>query len=124
MRHLTYWAVLAGCLVGTAWLEVVLRTRVYRRWRRLLGTIVPVVALFMVWDWYAVWHRQWTFDAASTTGWLLPGGIPVEELGFFVVVPICSVLAFEAVRAVRGWPGGDEPPPAASPPPAPARSAQ
>jgi hypothetical protein len=27
---------------------------------------------------------------------------------FFVVVPICSVLAYEAVRTVRGWPGGDE----------------
>jgi hypothetical protein len=27
---------------------------------------------------------------------------------FFLVIPICSVLALEAVRRVRGWPVGDE----------------
>ena len=110
MRHLTYGAVLVGCLLGTAWLEVVVRTRVYRRWRRLLLTLAPVVAVFVLWDWYAVGRRQWTFDPAQTVGWLLPGALPVEELAFFVVVPVCAVLAYEAVRAVRGWPGGDEPP--------------
>ncbi len=108
MRHLTYLAVLAACLLGTAWLEVVVRTRVYRRWRRLLLTLAPVVVLFSLWDWYAVAHRQWTFDPAQTIGRVLPGGIPVEELAFFVVVPLCAVLAYEAVRAVRGWSGGDE----------------
>ena len=40
----------------------------------------------------------------------MPGRVPVEELLFFVVVPVCAVLAHEAVRAVRGWPGGDERP--------------
>jgi hypothetical protein len=29
--------------------------------------------------------------------------VPVEELLFFVVVPTCAVLAFEAVRRVKGW---------------------
>jgi hypothetical protein len=38
----------------------------------------------------------------------LPGGLPLEELLFFAVVPTCAVLAYEAVRTVRGWPGGDE----------------
>jgi len=110
VRHLTYLGVLAFCLLGTAWLEIFVRTRVYRRWRRLLLTLAPVVAVFLLWDWYAVAHGQWTFDPDRTTGWLLPGSVPVEELGFFVVVPVCAVLAYEAVRAVRGWPGGDEPP--------------
>lgn len=110
MRHLTYLAVLAGCLLGTVWLEVVVRTRVYRRWRRLLLALLPVVAVFVAWDAYAVAHHHWSFDPAQTTGSQVPGGIPVEELLFFVVVPICSVLAYEAVRAVRGWPGGDEKP--------------
>lgn len=110
MRHLTYLAVLAGCLLGTVWLEVVVRTRVYRRSRRLLLTLLPVVVVFVLWDGYAVAHHHWSFDRAQTTGWQVPAEIPVEELLFFVVVPICSVLAYEAVRAVRGWPGGDEKP--------------
>jgi hypothetical protein len=32
----------------------------------------------------------------------------LEELLFFLVIPICAVLALEAVRRVRGWPLGDE----------------
>lgn len=46
----------------------------------------------------------------QTTGVLLPGHLPLEEALYFVVIPTCAVLGFEAVRAVRGWPAGDEPP--------------
>ena len=108
MSHLAYLAVLAACLAGTGWLEVALHTRVYRRWQRLLLTLAPVLVVFTAWDVYAIARGQWTFDRARTTGVLLPGRLPLEELAFFVVIPVCSVLAFEAVRAVRGWPGGDE----------------
>ena len=31
---------------------------------------------------------------------LLPGRLPLEELLFFLVVPVCAILGFEAVRAV------------------------
>ena len=38
-------------------------------------------------------------------------GVPIEELLFFVVVPLASILTLEAVRSVRGWGVGDEPRP-------------
>ena len=108
MSHLAYLGVLAACLAGTAWLEVVLHTGVYRRWRRLLLTLAPVLVVFVAWDVYAIARHQWTFDPRRTTGIVLPGRLPVEELLFFVVIPICAVLSFEAVRRVRRWPAGDE----------------
>ena len=74
----------------------------------LLLTLLPVVAVFVVWDLYAIAAGHWTFDSHQTLGVELPGGLPLDELLFFVVVPICSVLAYEAVRVVRSWPGGDE----------------
>jgi lycopene cyclase domain-containing protein len=107
VSHLGYLGMLAFCLVGTAWLELVLGVRVYRRWRRLLLSLLPVVPVFVVWDLYAIAHGHWHFDPAQTTGVLLPGSLPLEELLFFVVVPVCAVLTLEAVRAVRGWPVGD-----------------
>jgi lycopene cyclase domain-containing protein len=100
--------VLAFCLLGTLPLELWLKVGVYRRWRRLLLTLLPVVAVFVVWDLSAIAAGHWSFDDAQTLGVELPGGLPLEELLFFVVVPICAVLAYEAVRTVRGWPGGDE----------------
>jgi lycopene cyclase domain-containing protein len=98
MAHLTYLAVLIGCLLGAVWLEPVLRVGVLRQWRRLLLTLVPVVFLFGGWDLAAIAARHWTFDRAQTTGILLPGRLPLEELLFFVVVPVCAILGFEAVR--------------------------
>jgi lycopene cyclase domain-containing protein len=103
VRHLAYLAVLAFCLLGTLPLEVWLGVRVYRQPRRLLLTLLPVVAVFYLWDVYAIAADHWTFDPAQTVGLVLPGGVPVEELLFFVVVPTCAVLAFEAVRRVKGW---------------------
>ena len=108
MRHLAYVGVLAFCLLGTLPLELWLGVRVYRRPRRLVLALLPVLVVFVVWDLYAVHAGHWSFDPAQTLGWTLPGGLPVEEILFFVVVPVCSVLAFEAVRTVRGWPAGDE----------------
>ena len=103
MRHLAYLAVLAFCLLGTLPLELWLGVRVYRQPRRLLLTLLPVVAVFYLWDVYAIAADHWYFDPAQTVGLVLPGGVPVEELLFFVVVPTCAVLAFEAVRRVKGW---------------------
>lgn len=98
MAHLTYLAVLAGCLLGAVWLEPVLRVGVLRQWRRLLLTLVPVVLVFGGWDVAAIAAHHWSYDRAQTTGVLLPGRLPLEELLFFIVVPVCAVLGFEAVR--------------------------
>jgi lycopene cyclase domain-containing protein len=108
MGRLTYLAVLVGCLLAALWLEPVLRVNVLRRWRRLVLTVLPVVLVFSAWDVAAISAGHWTFDPAQTTGLLLPGGLPVDEVLFFLTVPVCAILGFEAVRAVLRRPAGDE----------------
>jgi lycopene cyclase domain-containing protein len=103
---LTYLALLAGCLVVTAPLELVLRVRVYARWRRVLLAVLPEFTVFVVWVLYAIAQGHWDYSDELTLGVRLPGGIPVEEVLFFLVVPLCSVLALEAVRRVTGWDAG------------------
>ncbi len=105
----TYMALLAGCLALTAPLELLLRVRVYARWRRLLVAVAPEFAVFVVWVLYAIAQGHWDYSATLTLGVRLPGGIPVEEVLFFLVVPLCSVLALEAVRKVTGWDAGYPP---------------
>jgi len=107
---LAYLGVLAFILLATGWLEIVLRTRVYRRWKRLLITIAVPVVVFVIWDLYAISAGHWGFDSDTTTGIVLPGNLPIEELLFFIVIPIASILSLEAVRSVKGWPVGDEQP--------------
>jgi lycopene cyclase domain-containing protein len=110
VSRFAYVAVLVFVLVGTGWLELLLRTRVYARWRRLALTLVPVVAVFCLWDLYAIAAGHWTFDVERTTGIVFPGGLPLDEVLFFVVVPIASLLTLEAVRSVKRWEVGDEAP--------------
>ncbi|MEO6502239.1 MAG: lycopene cyclase domain-containing protein [Jatrophihabitantaceae bacterium] len=109
MRQLSYAAVLAACVLGTLPLELVLRVRVYARWRRLLAALVPGLVLGVAWDQYAVRSGHWHFDPRSVIGLDL-FGLPLEEVLFFVVIPICAILTLEAVARRRpGWTIGDEP---------------
>jgi len=103
-----YLLVLLGCLLGTLPLEIVLGVRVYRRWPRLALALLPVVVVFVAWDIAAIAAGHWHYDTGQLSGITLPGRLPVEELLFFLVVPTCAILGFEAVRVVRGWPAGDE----------------
>lgn len=108
MGQYSYVAVLVFVLVGSGWLEIALRTRVFRRPRRLLLTVIPVTLPFLIWDAYAISQGHWWFDTDRILGVYLPGEIPLDELLFFILIPIASILTLEAVRSVRGWPAGDE----------------
>lgn len=97
---MTYAWVLAFIVVGSGWLELVLRTRVFRRWKRLLVTLVVVCVPFLIWDVYAISVGHWWFDPAQLVGVKLPGGVPLEEFLFFPVVALAAILTLEAVRSV------------------------
>lgn len=106
MGHWTYLILLLACLSATVPLEFIFRLRVLRRPVPLAASLLPELALFLSWDLYAIHRHQWTYDLARIIGILLPGGLPLEELLFFAVVPVCAVLTFEAVkscRALRAW---------------------
>lgn len=102
MSHFAYLAAMAACLLITLPLELVLGARVYRQPRRLLLSVLPIAALFVLWDLVAIRRGHWWFDPEKTTGIVLPGGLPLEELVFFLVIPICGLLTYEAVGIVLG----------------------
>ncbi len=100
MAHLTYLGVLLACVIGTLPLEFGYRARVWRRIRRTAVSVLPVAAVFLVWDYLAAGAGWWSFDPGYLTG-LWVGGLPIEELLFFVVIPVCGILTLEGVRHVK-----------------------
>ena len=62
--------------------------------------ILPVAAVFVLWDYLATAAGWWWFDDQYLTGVFL-GPLPLEELMFFLVIPICGLLTFEAVRRLK-----------------------
>lgn len=95
-----YLVLLGLCVLITLPLELVLGARVYRQPRRLLRALAPVVVVFVAWDLLGVARGHWWYAPDRILGIHLPGGLPLEELLFFLVVPICGLLTLEGVRAV------------------------
>lgn len=96
-------------VVGSFWLEVVLKVGVLRRAKRLFLSIAPVSFLFLIWDAYAIRQGHWYFDKNQILGLIGPFDIPLEEFLFFIIIPIASVMTIEAVRTVKKhWIVGDE----------------
>jgi lycopene cyclase domain-containing protein len=59
--------------------------------------VLPVALVFLVWDAIAIAGGVWKFDPAFMTGLRLPFGVPLEEVLFFLVIPVCGVLTYEGV---------------------------
>lgn len=100
LLHWSYVAMLAFCLVGTLPLVKVFGLRVLREPRRLALTILLAGTPFLLWDLWATEVGHWSFDADQTLPWRV-AGLPLEEVAFFVVIPLVAVLTFEAVRVAR-----------------------
>ncbi len=96
----SYVGMLVFCLLGTLPLVPAFRLRVLHQPRRLLLTVALAGTPFLLWDLYATHAGHWWFDAGQT---LAPrvAGVPLEEIAFFVVIPLVSVLTYEAVKVAR-----------------------
>jgi len=94
-----YLILLGLCLAITAQLEL-FGAGVYRQPRRLARAVVPVAVLFLAWDAVAIATRVWTYNDHYITGVHIPFGVPVEEVLFFLVIPLCALLTYNAVTAI------------------------
>jgi len=100
MDRWQYLLLLAGCLLITAPLEF-FGEGVYRQPRRLLRALLPVVAVFLVWDAIAIMLHVWHYNPRSVSGINVPF-MPLEEMLFFIVIPLCGLLTYNVVGASLG----------------------
>ncbi len=101
MGKMAYLAMLAFTIAGSWWLEWAFKLRVLRRIRFTLATIVPISIFFLVWDALPIPWSPWKLVLIQTLGVILPLNIPLEELLFFIVVPIAIILTYEGVTKLR-----------------------
>ena len=94
-----YLLVLAACLAITAPLEI-FGHGVYRQWQRAARAILPVAVLFLIWDEIAVAAHIWDYNPAYVTGLQVPVDVPIEEVLFFIVIPLCALLTYNAVNTI------------------------
>lgn len=95
-----YLLLMLACLIITLPLEFVLGARVYRKPLRLLQTLLITAVIFSIWDTIAIQFGLWWYSERYTSGIILPFGLPLEEMVFFLVIPLCGILTYEAVGRV------------------------
>ncbi len=100
MDRFQYLILMGLCVLVTLPLEFVFDARVWRRPRRLAIALVPAFVSFVAWDVFASSSGTWSFNPRYTVGVMLPGGMAIEELVFFAVVPVCALLTLESVRNI------------------------
>lgn len=104
-----YAVMLGFTVLASFWLEIIYKVRVLARFKRALAAILPVAAVFLIWDFYAVSAGHWSFNQEQILGIIGPFDIPLEEYLFFLIVPIAAIMTIEAVRRVmKNWSVGDE----------------
>ena len=109
MLKFGYTAMLTFTVIGSFWLEIVLKIGVLKRIKRVLLSILPVAIFFLAWDADAIDRGHWYFDHDQILGIFGPFDIPLEEFLFFTVIPMAAIMTIEGVRTVKKhWKIGDE----------------
>jgi len=96
-----YLLLLGGCLLITLPLEFP-GAGIYRQPRRLLRAMLPVVSVFLIWDAIAIVLKVWHYNPRYISGINVPF-MPLEEMLFFIVIPLCGLLTYNVVTASLGW---------------------
>ena len=99
MDRWQYLLVLSACLAITAPLEA-FGSGIYRRPLQVARAVLPVAAAFLLWDEAAIAAHVWTYNPAYIVGRYVPVRVPIEEVLFFVVIPLCALLTYNAVSTI------------------------
>lgn len=101
MEEYEYFLLLAGCFSSVAlaaWCYGVWKNA-WRYWQAFALAIGITFIFFSVWDYFAISREHWWFNGKYVTG-LRVHNIPIEELTFFVIIPLACLLTWEILCSV------------------------
>lgn len=101
MLKYSYLAILFFVVVASFWLEIAFKVRVIFRMKRVLLSLLPISTGFLIWDAYAISQGHWFFDPKQVTGINGPFNIPIEEILFFLIIPMAVLMTLEGVTRLK-----------------------
>jgi lycopene cyclase domain-containing protein len=73
------------------------RLRFSKKLKLFLFTDLLILVIYLIWDFWAVSKGSWYFDSNQILGIKLFGKLPIEEVLFFIIVPLMTVLTYLAL---------------------------
>lgn len=103
MSHLNYLGVLAFIAICAVGVNLGFRIRIFKRWKTFLLADAFIVLVYVSWDIWASQRKAWYFDDRQIVGLKLFGVLPIEELLFFIIVPLIVVLSYLSLMKIIQW---------------------
>ena len=99
-----YSILLLLAIVITLPLEFMGRLGIYRRYKHVAKALLLPLIVFVVWDIVFAQTDLWNFSKDHTFSFRL-FGLPIEEILFFVFIPLAALLTYHAVSHMNKYPG-------------------
>lgn len=103
MQELNYLGVLAFVGACAIFITLTFRIRVKKFCKIFLATDLVILAIYLAWDYWAIHQGSWRFDTEQILDVYLFGKIPVEEVLFFIIVPLTTILTYLALTKITQW---------------------
>ena len=103
MAKFNYLLVLSFIATCAIFIALVFRIRVKRFWRLFVITDLAILVIYLIWDYWAISKKNWFFDESQILGVKIFGIIPIEEIFFFMIVPLTSLLTYLALKKLTKW---------------------
>jgi hypothetical protein len=97
MAEFNYLGVLLFISICAVGVTLVFKVRAPRFWKTFLIVDSVVLAVYLFWDYWAIEKKIWSFDSAQTIGLKVLGIIPIEEVLFFIIVPLMTIITYLAL---------------------------
>lgn len=103
MTHFSYLAVIAFITLCAFGVNLGFRLRIAERWLELAQTQLAILVIYLSWDTWAIAKKSWFFDSQQIVNVDVLPKVPLEELLFFLVVPIMTILSYQALLKLTKW---------------------
>lgn len=94
---------IAFCAIAVS---LAFRLRVPRFWCNFVIADLSILVIYLNWDYWAIKKENWSFDDEQILGIHLFGGIPIEEVLFFIIVPLMTVIVYvtllKIIKYIKG----------------------
>lgn len=107
MARTNYLAVLLFISTCAVFVTLLFRLRFTGFWRYFFMTDAVVLIVYLAWDYWAIAKRNWYFDHNQILGIYLINKVPLEEILFFIIVPLMTVITYLALQKLTGWSARD-----------------
>jgi lycopene cyclase domain-containing protein len=76
--------------------------KISKKLKLFLFTDLLILVIYLIWDFWAVSKGSWFFDSNQILGIMLFDKLPIEEVLFFIIVPLMTVLSYLALIKLTG----------------------